>query len=591
MFGGKGMATVPIQPSMPPATPVVVALRCAICNWVSTEERKVDRKRLEGGGAYPICEKCIKERYVFSEYSNAYIDKAAAKQGLDGKYYTRSDFERNWFTCSCCMQTTNKVLLITTRDHGYICPTCQEQQFFYCKTCNNMYQNNCKKVYGEEKFCTDCFNEVFTRCAVCNKVERRSNVYKLGRRGDNRICHDCAATSNLLTCQECNGLFEDKQIISLVVKGGTRNVCVECSRDYMECNKCKKHIKISTSGTMNMEFAEYAWYCKKCFNSLPPSLHSIPRPNSLRSITGRTNSPNLIDGDDVPIEQLTGVLNYSTKPRPTFLVDIEGKETTQYDTLFAAFELEVEAEEDKTSQQLTRDALELRGKNWLYCKHDGSIGRGFEVVSEPFTWKWFKSEVGKKQIGILLHWLRRNGYRSWDTHNCGLHVHLSEAAISMIELYKLQLLFYGNPDKIWLLSRRLKQHLQKWSRVYNVPTSGNKSKLIHVAKHDIVSVNDTADHANDRRVAVNVATHDTGNGHTVEIRIFKGSLKTDSINRAIEFCFSTVFFVKETGIKDVTWEKYMEYIEKRAKQFPALIKFFHSKPEPITLHLGVNGVQ
>jgi hypothetical protein len=50
------------------------------------------------------------------------------------------------------------------------------------------------------------------------------------------------------------------------------------------------------------------------------------------------------------------------------------------------------------------------------------------------------------------------------------------------------------------------------------------------------------------------------NEKTIEFRIFKGTLKYESIMASLEFTYATWWFTKDTGANDLTTEKFLEFI-------------------------------
>ena len=82
------------------------------------------------------------------------------------------------------------------------------------------------------------------------------------------------------------------------------------------------------------------------------------------------------------------ILDYTIKPSPLFKVDLK-KEKIKRENLYFGVELEVENMENTISNN---DMAERIIDYGVYCKSDSSISNGFEVVTHPFTWDWYKDE-------------------------------------------------------------------------------------------------------------------------------------------------------------------------------------------------------
>ena len=69
-----------------------------------------------------------------------------------------------------------------------------------------------------------------------------------------------------------------------------------------------------------------------------------------------------------------------------------------------------------------------------YLKNDSSIDDGFEVVSHPFSHTWYYKN--KSIFNDLLYTLRNNGFRSYNTSTCGIHIHITKSYLSGLDIAK-----------------------------------------------------------------------------------------------------------------------------------------------------------
>jgi hypothetical protein len=141
------------------------------------------------------------------------------------------------------------------------------------------------------------------------------------------------------------------------------------------------------------------------------------------------------------------------------------------------------------------------------------------------------------------------GYRSHQVDTCGLHVHVSRQ-------------FFGSPDdgtqdlnvmkflyfieKFWeqikKFSRRTNDQISSWANRYGLRDGETPEQLLNKAKNDRA-----------RYRAVNLTV-----SKTVEVRIFRGTLKYNTFIATIQFVALLARFSKQCAVDDVmavTWEQ------------------------------------
>ncbi len=168
---------------------------------------------------------------------------------------------------------------------------------------------------------------------------------------------------------------------------------------------------------------------------------------------------------------------------------------------------------------------------------------------------WFGGAQHGEDMELLregMQKLRRAGYRSWDTDTCGLHVHASRTSfVDRSHLWKWTYLINKNNKECIELAGRNSHYAQ----FYGVkPTS------------DIVL---RKAQPRERYVAINLNPK-----HTVEVRIFKGSLRIPRVKTALDFMQSTIEFANKLTIKEAsggnTWGMYRDYVGEHAQRFENL---------------------
>lgn len=199
-------------------------------------------------------------------------------------------------------------------------------------------------------------------------------------------------------------------------------------------------------------------------------------------------------------------------------------------------ELEVEIR-DENLDRATK-ALELNGLindgevgKRVFFERDGSLTNGIEIISQPMSlpmhhdlWQWLNNRSAVA------------GLRSHMTSTCGLHVHVNRDALSQLQVARI-VTFINDPSNEDLIRAIARRYAEGYCRI--------KQKKL-----------EDAGQSNDRYEAVNI----TGS-NTIEFRIFKGSMKYESVVAAIEFTNSMVdFSTKFTKAEELNTSNFLNFI-------------------------------
>ena len=237
-------------------------------------------------------------------------------------------------------------------------------------------------------------------------------------------------------------------------------------------------------------------------------------------------------------------------------------------TLYLGVELEVESKDNavRAARRLLDDQC---SNNWLICKHDGSLDDGFEAVTVPAI-----LEEHKKRWKPVLANLKKT-CTSWKNRTTGLHVHLSRSYFTQLEIAKFVLFINSEQTRPWV-----------------VTLAGRSCpEYAQLKKKEIADI----DRSNsDRYEAVNLQ-----NNATIEVRIFKGTLKEEHVLADIEFCHALASWVKINSVQECdNWSAFMEFVGKHKKEYSNLLSYMESKTGAISemlsrqfaLHTQVNMV-
>ena len=253
------------------------------------------------------------------------------------------------------------------------------------------------------------------------------------------------------------------------------------------------------------------------------------------------------------------------KPRPLF-----HPQNNNDNSLFLGIELET----DKYREDIDIVAENLlqhsQDESLFYLAEDGSLDNGIEIITHPCTLDYHKVDFPWAK---LIEIVREGGGLSHNTNTCGLHIHFNmqylgdrDSKENDFNLLKLLYIFEKFWDKLVTFSRRDSSQLH-WC--------GKYSKLKGKESEDIATVKEYKCGLSGKHVALNILNHST-----VEVRLFRGTLKLSTFYASLEFVDFLVNFIKNHNaryIYKLTWEQLMENTSKKEKQYPYLIPYLKEK--------------
>jgi len=248
----------------------------------------------------------------------------------------------------------------------------------------------------------------------------------------------------------------------------------------------------------------------------------------------------------------TEIEEYGYKPEPIFYGD---------GNRFFGVELEIDgAGKDDDSAARIKRQTNIRCEH-IYCKSDGSLDEGFEIVTHPMTLDYHMSCMHWEDV---LQEAVRMGYRSHQTSTCGLHVHVNRDALGedreeqekVIEriLYFVELHW----NEIFIFSRRSQHNMSRWAARYGMEKTGKE--ILDKAKKGNTG----------RYAAVNLCPY-----MTIEFRLFRGTLKANTLFATLQFvnCIIDIALtMTEDEIAAQSWSDFVATVTE-----PELIRYLKER--------------
>jgi len=334
--------------------------------------------------------------------------------------------------------------------------------------------------------CQTCYENEYFTCEECGEVHHMDDAVRVdaGTRWEQYVCSDCA-DRRYYRCVACGDYFS---LNVADITDGDECVCPRCNRrdEYHRCADCGS---IFHEDNGYWSESEQEWYCDSCADD-------------------HRHSGNFHE--------------YGYKPDPEFQRRMGEDART---TLTFGVELEVDDGEDKND--LCSDLADLSLP--IYMKHDGSLHEeGVEIVTHPCSLAYHQYQLRWAEISRIC---RRHGYKSHETETCGLHIHVGR--FQMGDTWEernrtaANLVILTNVlwDKLVVFTRRKGGELDRWAERNPLPS-------VEVMRnwHDSLLEAEALDTSRaGRYLACNLKNEDT-----VEFRIFKGTLKRDTIIASIQ---------------------------------------------------------
>ncbi len=228
-----------------------------------------------------------------------------------------------------------------------------------------------------------------------------------------------------------------------------------------------------------------------------------------------------------------GLESYGFKPSPSFASVDESGALVVRDFpgvgSVAFFGVEVETEGAGSSVVPILEGVTGSQSGRWYAKEDGSLNEsGAELVSHPATLAWWQSCLF--DVEALFRDLRWAGARSWGREDCGLHVHVGRDAFTgSAHLARFGLLFDRNRESVQRVARRA----SSWARFHDGEGMVGKAK---------------GEYPSDHYDAVNVRAQ---SGRTVEVRVFRPSLRAGRVVAAVELVAAAVDYTRALTAHDI----------------------------------------
>ena len=237
-------------------------------------------------------------------------------------------------------------------------------------------------------------------------------------------------------------------------------------------------------------------------------------------------------------------------------------------------ELEVHARRGQRGALV--DTITAQQGQQIICKHDGSLDefRGVELVTRPMAYP--------AAVTLFKTLAFPQGTVAWNALRCGMHVHIDSRAFTRLSAAKF-LAFWNEPLNAGFIRQVAGRHprfdaqAREYAAAAGVPNTGS---VLAKAKHH--------DHGAERyrivnllnlsrperlRLGLTVTPEPYRPFSTLELRIFRASLRKERLLAQIELAAASVYFSRDTSLRATGADEFEDWLRGNTALFPHLASF------------------
>lgn len=399
----------------------------------------------------------------------------------------------------------------------------EREQVAKCAHCGRIIYEGDEYItdYKGDYVCGDCRDDYYAKCRECGEWYPADEMEEYG---DEWVCDDCR-DRYYIHCSDCGCLVRENDDNYYTTVAG-EDICEDCyCAHYFRCDSCGEIYHNDQLYRLNDEYL-----CEHCYEE---------------------NSRN------------DGVLDYHEfRRRHGYYPHLAEGESGA----IVCYGVELEVDKGKFRSDAFDKWTEDDGL--IHFEHDGSLSScGVECITQPCSLRFHQERM---EWDKLCAKLLDQDFRSNDTDTCGLHVHMSRAMIPKNSLIMLDVWINR-----WMLWRDIARRDDIYSGRYD------DRKTWHDALNE--SVSELPSHrvtplvkkmakacCCSRYQPLNFCTNNRG--ETVEVRIFKGTLRSETVLGILESLDAVIKFAGTQRMRDIYElkqpERFLAYVEEHKAEYP-----------------------
>lgn len=360
------------------------------------------------------------------------------------------------------------------------------------------------------------------------------------------ICDNCYQY-HYFKCSDCGEIYPYRENTAI----GNKSICTTCrDRNYVRCRDCDEWI--SYDDAYGVSYNEFI--CNDCYDS---NYFTCDRCDSIISNDEGTwvNGSHYCDYCASEVRRESGVMDYHGFEDGYHEVQCCDEKVGKYEPFIG-----VELECDKGSFDRYDFEDWINAGFLVHFERDGSLSDdGVEMITQPCTLRFHQENM---RWNKLCKCLISQGFKSHDTRCCGLHVHMSRDKIPVTSVVKMD---------IWLNRWRLWKDVARRDSIYHGEYDEKKKADLGHALFNTHCTNNLTRSLCGRGFNERYQPLNTNNRETIEIRIFRGTLNSETVLGTIEMCHALAMFansIQITKVYDTLPEQFLTFMAGDAKRYP-----------------------
>lgn len=456
------------------------------------------KERQRQPGKLAICPVCGRE----------ILPDDMSEERYDGKLMHRKCAVMNFTECDACGKWFPSGSVEEVGGRSF-CRRHLEEKTVLCERCEERVLLEDATEIGGEFYCEHCRDRLFVECAECGEWVRKDECSYVDS-VDGYVCESCL--DDYSSCECCEGLFRTDDMRRTYRDGRVCDSCYE--NNYTSCEECGIAVNYDDE-----VYRGGRYYCPDC----DPGEDAAEGVMGYHGFGRSRYVPRRCDGDDC-------------------------------DRLHFGVELECERGRFDISDfgRWTEDDSD---SPLVHFEEDGSLDcGGVEAITQPCTLRYHQEEMDWRSLCATLE---EQGFRSHNTSNCGLHVHISRDALKPTTIVKMDVFVNRAKDFFSVIARR--ESFYGCGGKYDRGKMADKRKALRDGDHS------------ERYTAVNTTNRDT-----VEVRIFRGTLRHETILGTIEMLHGLVNFLDNMPVVRIyeterNVAKFIDYLAENHGKYPHVL--------------------
>lgn len=290
-------------------------------------------------------------------------------------------------------------------------------------------------------------------------------------------------------------------------------------------------------------------------------LSCAPDDDSYDSDDNERNADRLMSYSTNALDHLEMDSSFTSAPFGNFLMGVELEIVTR-DSVNAA----------------VADVRDQLGEDYCICKNDGSLpDGGLEIVTAP--------RALDEHISKFSNWVISSDYNAWKNGRCGMHVHIDSRAFTSLTLGKFIMFMNaeGNAEFLRKIAGRhplMDSQARSYCRTETQSELVNPSKALKGKSSDRYTIVNTTCLQRNEASRLGVPYVGERKFNTVELRIFRASLKKERLLAQLEFTHASIMFCRVASMRDLNGVSFLKWLKTTDNRYPHLADWYGVRRRP-----------